>query len=81
LASGLEPNERNVREQLMAAYISVSPERITRTRVESSISVEVWPMDSPEWTRYSFTWISPYMEAAARSRPTSSWNTLWGFAN
>jgi hypothetical protein len=28
LASGLESNERNVREQLMAAYISVSPERL-----------------------------------------------------
>jgi len=28
LASGLESNERNVRGQLMAAYISVSPERL-----------------------------------------------------
>jgi len=28
LASGLESNERNVREQLMAAYISESPERL-----------------------------------------------------
>ena len=28
LASGLESNERNVREQLMAAYISVSPQRL-----------------------------------------------------
>jgi hypothetical protein len=28
LASGLESNERNVREQLMAAYVSVSPERL-----------------------------------------------------
>jgi hypothetical protein len=28
LASGLEANERNVREQLTAAYISVSPERL-----------------------------------------------------
>jgi AraC-like DNA-binding protein len=28
LASGLESNERNVREQLTAAYISVSPERL-----------------------------------------------------
>jgi hypothetical protein len=28
LGSGLEPNERNVREQLTAAYISISPERV-----------------------------------------------------